>query len=322
MKRLTVVVTVCLLLTSFVNAQKKSTSKKQSNGSSHKGAPKSSPSAELRIPKLPKMPKPKEFKSDIQLTPEQQSGVIGPWRPAPKPDPWVAVAPEKASTPTAQVARAQGQKTVRSVKTASLYVRTDPNSFFVDTLKKDDLFRVRAVRRKNGKCDYFGDAIGSLNLKKVWVGCRGLDTKGLPEPRAALPGEFHKSGKKASPSVTTTREYLRDRFGAKLLPETKAGSNGRLRVMPELLDHFDPDPSLNKIQVFPRRNPSTGELYGPVRTVDFSSKTGETIHARYIVKGGNILAVNVRKPGQKNGEGTWGFTNLDNRVRLVKPGNK
>lgn len=314
MKRLTAVAIVCLLLTSFVNAQNKSSRK-------------SSPSGGVRAPKpLPAPPVPPDL--GPPLTPEMEQQLIesGPWRPAPKPNPWVVPVPEKAIIPIAKVARAQepdciSQKTVRCVRKGSLYVRSDPNSFVVDTLNDDDYFRVRAVRRKGEKCDYYGDAIGSLNLKKVWVGCGGLDTVGLPTPRPAVPGEFHQSGKKKSPSVTTTREHLRDRFGGKLLPENKAGNNGRLRVMPKLLDRFDPNPDLNKITVFARQDPLTGKLIDPVSTIDFNEKTRKEILARYIIKGGNIAVVNVRSPGQKSGTGIWGLTNL-NRARLVKPGNK
>jgi hypothetical protein len=202
--------------------------------------------------------------------------------------------------------------TIRCVTDDYAYLRSDPKSFFVNTLQYGDYFRVLARHYVKEKCWYYGDAFGSVNQHHIWIECDHLDGLDIhPDPIAAKEPQYHEPGPDKGRSVST-REYLETRYGT-LLFETPQCNNGFWLVQPRLLDGS----ASNRIDIYSTRDPETGKLSKIRKTVDFTT-TDATIRARYITSDGSAAVVNVRLPGQTFGEGLWGFAEIG-RIRFVEP---
>ena len=201
--------------------------------------------------------------------------------------------------------------TIRCVTDDYAYLRSDPKSFFVNTLQYGDYFRVLARHYVKEKCWYYGDAFGSVNQHHVWIECDHLDGLDIhPDPKEATERQFHRSGPDIPGSVST-REYLETRYGT-LLFETPQCNNGFWLAQPRLPDGS----AANRIDIYGTRDPETGKLSNIRTTVELTTK--DTIRVRYITPDGSAAAVNVEAPGQTIGEGVWGFAEIG-RIRFVEP---
>ena len=252
--------------------------------------------------------------------------------------------------PTAQAASANAarancielrnrDKSIRCVTEPFAYLRSDPNSFFVNTVHHYDPFRVLAVRHQPTKkggdsCYYYGDSIGRVQLKHVWIDCRSLDDMPYhPDPPAAAKPEYHQAGTKNIPkSVVTTRDYLDTRFSDHLFKENRNGDNGAKIALPrkpknKTNDEWARDKRKDQIEIFanfdPKKanDPKTHGLYDSLGFIDVTDPHVK-FNGRYIANGGNVVVLDYRHPG-KNGKevGRWVFADR-NKVHFVKPPEK
>lgn len=216
-----------------------------------------------------------------------------------------------------------------------LYVRSDPGSFFVNTLKLGDHFRVKARRdilkvdpktgEKHNVCYFYGDALGGLDLHNVWVNCDGLEKQGdtHPTPRPAVQPEFHKAGVfNPSDKIVTTRDHLYDRFAAPpIFPETPKGNDGTgiAEVKPEV----GSTQVFRKYDARKRNDPITHGFSDFITTVyaDPKIRPDVTLKVRYLAEGSQAAVVDyvVTNPdGTKSKK--WGFVRYGDVNIILPPG--
>jgi hypothetical protein len=212
--------------------------------------------------------------------------------------------------------------TVRCVdaRAGYVYVRIDPKSFYIGTLYAGEHFRVKAKRQVtrvnddgtvSHPCFFFGDAMGHVDQKNVWVNCEGLEERriGSPQPRPAQIGvDFHPPGAlNPNDKIVTTRDYLWERFGAQIMPDSPSGGNSTVQAVVK--------PEIGLAELFANIN-KNGTLIDSLHKPVLASDPPITLRVRYLREGGAVAVVNYLDP--RTGEKRWALID-GGKINIIRP---